>query len=196
VPSEGHFEQIEIATDTEPPGFGDATPPATVLDSAAVATEIVEDSLSVTANGELGQAASDQTESDPDTGEAPVQVVDQPEVKDQETVAEIPAEVPEASPAVFDMGPYREPVGDKGWALHVYSLPDSSGTVKQVRELDRRGFQSAVRMFDLGEKGRWRRIYLGSFASRTEAKQAMPALLEKLRVDWAKPEIFKTSAPE
>ena len=62
------------------------------------------------------------------------------------------------------MNPYLDPVGAKGWTLHVYSLPDSPGTAKQVKELDRRGFQSEVEIFDLGDKGRWFRIYLGSFA--------------------------------
>ncbi len=98
--------------------------------------------------------------------------------------------------AELDMDPYLEPVGAKGWAIHVYSVADSPGTAKQVKELDRRGFRSEVRIFDLGEKGRWFRIYLGSFASRSEAKKAMPALLEKLGEDWAKPERFEISAPE
>ena len=120
----------------------------------------------------------------------------QQEVTDSDVAEETPVEVAVTPPAGFDMGPYRGPVGAKGWALHVYSLPDSPGTAREVKELDRRGFQSEVKIFDLGEKGRWFRIYLGSFASRSEAKEAMPALLEKLRVDWAKPEIFKTSAPE
>jgi hypothetical protein len=78
----------------------------------------------------------------------------------------------------------------------VYSFPDSASTMTEIKELDRRGFNSAARIFDLGEKGRWRRVYLGSFSSRAEAKEAMPALLTKLRVDWAKPERFTTSAPE
>ncbi len=93
-------------------------------------------------------------------------------------------------PTGFDMGPYRETVGAKGWALHVYSLPDSAATAKQVRELSRRGFQSTARIFDLGAKGTWNRIYVGSFATRTQAKQAMPALLKKLREKWAKPQKF------
>lgn len=110
---------------------------------------------------------------------------------------EVPPQTADAPrPAEFDMGPYREPVGGGGWALHVYSLPDSAGTANQVRELDRRGFRSEVRVFDLGDKGRWHRIYLGSFTTRSGAKAAMPALLEKLRVDWAKPERLTDSAPE
>ena len=201
VPAEGHFQQIEIAADTESPGFGNEdqlgdgngsggmNTPTAAIDSAVVPAGITGDSLA--AGPDAGQAERGQGE-----GEIPAVVSPQQEVTDSEPVEETPVEVAVTPPAGFDMEPYREPVGTRGWALHVYSLPDSSGTVEQVRELDRRGFTSAVRNIDLGEKGRWHRIYLGSFASRSEAKAAMPALLKKLRVDWAKPEIFKTSAPE
>jgi hypothetical protein len=92
--------------------------------------------------------------------------------------------------ATFDMAPYREAVGSRGWALHVYSLPDSAGTAEQVAELDRRGFATTVEVVELAEKGRWWRIYLGSFPSRGAARRAMPPLLEKLRADWAKPVEF------
>ena len=118
--------------------------------------------------------------------------------------AEIPVDGPAAEPAessaepasAFDMAAYRGTVGEAGWALHVYSLSSTADTAKQVEELTRRGFKSEVRIIDLGEKGRWFRIYLGSFATRAEAKAAMPALLAELRVDWAKPERITTSAPE
>lgn len=186
VPAEGHFQEIDIAEVTESPGrdpevqvrdetgSGEMDVPTTALDSVAVPAEIVGDTLATTGDADLEEV---------DPGDA-------------EPGDETPAEVAETPTAGFDMGPYREPVGTKGWALHVYSLPDSPGTAREVKELDRRGFRSEVRIFDLGEKGRWFRIYLGSFASRSEAKQAMPALLEKLKEDWAKPERFEISAPE
>ncbi|MEN8007768.1 MAG: SPOR domain-containing protein [Candidatus Krumholzibacteriota bacterium] len=206
VPTEGHFEQIEIATDTRAPGTGsneqvpdetgpgEMAPTTAAVDSLDVTAAAAADTLAAPAADEpqdVAQAATEQADTGISTEAPPEQVA-----ADVEKVDETPAEVPATPPAVFDMEPYREPVGAKGWALHLYSLPDSAGTVKQVKELDRRGFQSAVKVFDLGDKGRWRRIYLGSFESRAAAKKAMPALLEKLRVDWAKPEIFKNSAPE
>ena len=168
VPSEGHFKEINVATETEPPvtaTFG--------ADSLAVTGQAMDDTLeAVTVTEPVREAAPDTV--------APVEIA----TEEADHVAE------------FDMSPYLDPVGAKGWAIHVYSLADSPGTAKEVKELDRRGFRSEVKVFDLGEKGRWFRIYLGSFASRSEARQAMPALLEKLGEDWAKPERFETSAPE
>lgn len=196
VPSEGHFKPVELAAETTP-----GVPVAMGPDSVAVADSLA---LAQAAFEQGAPGSSEQLElvpDDPDPVAVEDEVVDTsadeiaagdtvPAVEEQET------ETAADQAGVFDMTPYEEPVGAKGWALHVYSLPDSSGTANQMKNLDRRGFNSAVRIFDLGDKGRWRRIYLGSFASRTEAKAAMPALLEKLRVDWAKPERFSTSAPE
>jgi len=45
-------------------------------------------------------------------------------------------------------------------------------------------------------KGLWWRVYVGSFASRQEATRAMPALYEKLRIDWANPTRFTVSAAD
>jgi hypothetical protein len=188
VPAEGHFEQIDIASETMPaetrPGLtgneetasgfqdlGERPAADAAFDSAVVATDEAENLAAARLDSvALAEAA-------PDT----------------QPIAETTVVPPRVE---FDMSPYLEPVGDRGWALHVYSLPDSSGTVEQVRELDRRGFRSEVRVFDLGGKGIWRRIYLGSFTTSTEARAAMPALLEKLRVDWAKPERLTASAPD
>ena len=66
-------------------------------------------------------------------------------------------------------------------------MPTPEATEAEVANLTRRGFKSEMRTVDLGEKGHWNRIYLGSFASRSAAKAAMPELLAKLRVDWAQP---------
>lgn len=222
LPSEGHFEQVDVVGEARSTtgGSGDGDQAGSDAGQVHIPSTAADDSL----GGSLGSsgipAHADSLNTVPGVGDE-VGVAEESgealETSDPETLAkDIPQDTAagvgqETTPAetltqpteddvseavVFDMGPYEEPVGSKGWALHVYSLPDSSGTVKQVRELDRRGFTSAVRIFDLGEKGRWRRIYLGSFASRGEAKEAMPALLENLRVDWAKAERFSVSAPE
>lgn len=197
VPSEGYFKPIDVATETAPPVGGAAGESAggegTISSEPALAGL---DSVALGDSLALARAAVDSVLTDPSEEEVDAStnepVVEETVPPAQEATTETTAD----QPAVFDMTPYGEPVGSKGWALHVYSLPDSAGTANQVKDLDRRGFTSAVRIFDLGEKGRWRRIYLGSFASRSEARAAMPALLEKLRVDWAKPERISTSAPE
>lgn len=95
-------------------------------------------------------------------------------------------------PALFDKAAYEVPVGQAGWALHVYSVPDSAGAVKECAGLERAGFRAAVRIVEIKEKGgRWWRIYVGSFPSRKAALAAMPALRDKLKTDWAEPAPMK-----
>jgi septal ring-binding cell division protein DamX len=197
VPPEGPFGPINVVTETGSLDSGGEGMSSGTADRDEVPTSTVgADSLTDSAVGEddtLGSLAVTGTERETVADSAASL-----EVATSEPVQadEIQQEEPVTRPSGFDMSPYLEPVGAKGWALHVYSLSNSQGTAKQVQELDRRGFQSKVKIFDLEEKGRWFRIYLGSFASRSDARQAMPALLEKLGEDWAKPERIETSAPE
>jgi hypothetical protein len=197
VPAEGHFEQVSIQPDTRESASRDLTSGAEAPGSRETpVSAALEDSLGVT-------AARDEDEPSSSASTVPVDSASVGTVQtgalaptEPDPAEEAPPEVTDTGQPVFDMGPYQEPVGARGWALHVYSLPDSAGTAKQVQELDRRGFLSEVRVFDLGEKGNWRRIYLGSFDSRSAALAAMPALLERLREEWAKPERLNNSAPD
>jgi hypothetical protein len=198
VPSEGRFGQIDIASEILPVGTRSEEEAATLPDQGERPSATVAfDSVAVAAD-EPGKLAASRLDTVVLTDSVPVS----PPSRETATAGigqdeESPTETAVIPPPLdFDMSPYREPVGDRGWALHVYSLADSAGTAEQVRELDRRGFRSEVRVFDLGSKGIWHRIYLGSFATRAEAKAAMPALLEKLRVDWAKPERLAAPAAE
>ena len=86
--------------------------------------------------------------------------------------------------ALFDQAPFQLPVGSGGWALHVYSQPDSALAERQVRELLARGFRCEWRCVELPGKGRWYRIYMGGFSSREAARAALPALLRRLGEDW------------
>ncbi len=76
----------------------------------------------------------------------------------------------------------REPA--PGWAIHVYSFPDSAEALVSVDELRARGFSPIVRGFDLGEKGRWYRVLIGRFPAREDALAAREAAKEELEVDW------------
>ena len=191
VPSAGPFGQAEVATQTIPAQVGSGMEPADegIPDDGAIGTVAV-DSVEAQSD-EQGQpeATPELTAGGEDAAVDSVitETVVEPKNDSQD---DVPPALAVPVPTGFDMGPYRETVGAKGWALHVYSLPDSAATAKQVRELSRRGFQSTARIFDLGAKGTWNRIYVGSFATRTQAKQAMPALLKKLREKWAKPQKF------
>jgi hypothetical protein len=96
----------------------------------------------------------------------------------------------------FDPAAYAGSAGRAGWALHVYSLPDSAGAAKQVAELERAGYRTAVRIVEIKEKGgRWWRLYVGSFPSRSAARAAMPALLARLGATWAEPARIQESTP-
>jgi len=91
---------------------------------------------------------------------------------------------------VFTMTPYKDVVGAGGWALHLFSFPDSSSANVELTELHRRGFKTEVRVVEIPEKGRWWRVYVGSFATKGEARDATSLLLVKLKTDWAKPTRF------
>ena len=84
----------------------------------------------------------------------------------------------------FDPAPFRLPVGRDGWTLHVYSQPDSLLVQQQVASLARSGYTSDWRAIELPGKGRWYRIYMGSFPSRAAAEAALPALLRRLGETW------------
>ena len=122
--------------------------------------------------------------------------VDTPEVVTEIPVADpVPAKPePEPEPVdtgpVFAMDPYLVEVGQDGWTIHVYSLADSSAADRQVARLNRRGFKTAVKVVEVPDKGWWVRIYVGSFATRAEARRAMPLLLEKLGETWAQVQPF------
>jgi cell division septation protein DedD len=94
------------------------------------------------------------------------------------------------APAGFDIAPYRTTVGQAGWALWLYSQPSQAAADADVTGLQKQGFQATSRAVDLSEKGRWYRIYVGSFPSKEAAQQAAPALLAHLKHDWAAPARF------
>ena len=81
--------------------------------------------------------------------------------------------------------PYAVPVGQAGWAIHLYSLPDEASTREEVATLERKGFRAAWRIEDVPGKGQYYRVYVGSFPSRAAAKAALPELKERLRLKWA-----------
>lgn len=84
----------------------------------------------------------------------------------------------------FDPAPFRLPVGRDGWALHVYSQPDSLLAQRQIASLARAGYTSDWRSVELPGRGRWYRINMGSFPSRAAAEAALPALLRRLGETW------------
>ncbi len=159
--------------------------------------------------GEEGSMATGDDGGEQPVDDNPVAAGDEDEVQiadagpfEDRTAEAVPESTPESTPEpepetdatpaapVFSMVPYRATVGAAGWALHLYSFPDSTGADAELAELRRRGFETEIRVVQIPDKGRWWRIYVGSFESRSEAWSATPLLLEKLRTDWAKPTEF------
>jgi hypothetical protein len=107
-----------------------------------------------------------------------------------------PAEAPGAAgsdePEVRepDMAPYQVPVGQDGWALWLYSLPEQELAEAELRELERRGIRAVYRTVDIDDKGRWYRVYVGSFPSRAAANAAARDLKTVLDHDWVVPARF------
>lgn len=128
-----------------------------------------------------GETTADQTAN---TAAAPVE-----QAKPEEAPVEEPAPAEPAGP-VFTMDPYLQPVGTDGWALHLYSFPDSLTAGKETRILQRRGFQTAIRAVEIKDKGRWYRVYVGSFLNKGEAMEAQQLLMKELKLDWARPTEF------
>lgn len=152
-------------------------PPVVVVPRSEPASPVVMDTVVV--------ATSADTLSDMDSAPADTGM--------QTTVAEPELEPePEPEPTRPLLAPtsYTGTVGAEGWALHLYSFPDSASAAQEVAILARRGINAAVRTVEIPDKGRYHRVYVGSFLNRSEANAAIPALLAKLRTDWANPVHF------
>jgi hypothetical protein len=195
VPSDGHFENRPVATQTQP-APQETTPGETASETDMATGQM--DSLGGLAESGATEATSDTVAQGADDTMAAVEpepvveaVVDQP-VDAQPTVVETTPDQVDG----FDMAPYLTAVGEKGWALHVYSLPSMESLQIELKELERRNLKTAVKAVDVPEKGRWYRVYLGNFATRAEANAAKPALLEKLGADYAAAKRFESSSPE
>ena len=122
-----------------------------------------------------------------DSAAAPAEAAPESSAADQVGATEPPA---------LDREAFTGPVGAAGWALHVYSLPDSSGAADQAAGVRSHGIAAAIVPHEAADGRLWYRVLMGSFATRREAAAAAPALLAELRADYAGPVKFTESAPE
>lgn len=93
----------------------------------------------------------------------------------------------DAGPVELDLTVFQLPVGQDGWALWLYSFPEPELAEAEVRQLEGLGIRAESRAVDIEGKGRWYRVYVGSFASRAAAKEAVAGLKAKLKHDWVVP---------
>jgi len=169
----GDRSQGDLANQDDPPPA--AAAPVEQDPSPAVAV----DSSAVTPIGD--QAIEQKTDQDAEQKTDPQQI-------SAAGPFEIRPDEPEGP--TFTMVPYQTAVGAAGWALHLYSFPAQAAADTELAALHRRGFETEIRVVETREKGRWWRIYVGSFGSKAEARAAAPLLKKKLRTDWANPTRF------
>jgi cell division septation protein DedD len=70
-----------------------------------------------------------------------------------------------------------------GWALHLFSFPDSMEAVTDSRGLRRDGYAVAIRGANI-KGARWFRVLVGSFDTRGEASRYRRQAQEKFDIDW------------
>jgi len=171
-PTAGDLTTNQPAADTESDSPGlDEDPQNTGSDLSSNDTADGQAALPVEEAGDpLAETGEDNSET--------------PLVEEVQTPDEISQETP-AEP-VFTMDPYLQDVGVDGWALHLYSFPDSLAAESQANALRGRGFRTETRPVQFKDKGRWFRVYVGSFVTRGEALEARDPLFEKLNIDWAR----------
>ncbi|MFH1843115.1 MAG: OmpA family protein [bacterium] len=87
-------------------------------------------------------------------------------------------------------GVYQKPVGQDGWALHLYSLSSQPSAEEAVRDLQKLDIQAVWRKQDVAGKGTWYRVYVGSFPDQEQASLAVSDILARLHIDWAGPVRF------
>lgn len=196
VPDGDVFGDTPTMTRQEQPVPATATGQATIggdpepLTTAPTETRALTDTVVVATGADLAGTEPQPTV----TADPPPQATGQTIAQATEPTPAAAAQ-PSADP-VFDPVPYQVPVGRDGWALQVYSFRDSTSANEEIARLGRRGLKAAVRIVELPDSGRWWRIYVGSYASRNEARAAEPALFARLRTDWAQPTRFTVAVTD
>lgn len=191
VPAGGHFPaaaQHEVALGGA--AFFDSGAGSFVDDSIIDADQNTIEDI-----GETGTVIEDHPVKDDMEETTPPEIVS-PEPEPEALKKEIPVQQDPAKIGGkflddgFAMDPYLVPVGSGGWALHVYSFPDSLRASRESKALAAKGFKSSIRAVQFKDKGRWFRLYLGSFETKAEANAASKKLKAELGENWANPTLF------
>jgi len=187
-PAAGQAAEQDVGAAADGPG-ADRTPavqPVPADEDAAAGGAPAEAPVEPGAAAEAGEdtAGEPTPAGQPETPPAP-QTAPQPQPR-------APAGASEATPAgpTIDLARFDGPVGAGGWTLWLYSFPEAEGAEQQVRELARRGLQAEYRAVELADRGRWFRVFAGSFASRDEARAAVAGVQAYLDHDWVIPSRF------
>ncbi len=91
-------------------------------------------------------------------------------------VAPTPVKTVAAKPAKTEPAPRRG-----RYAVQVESSQDKSRAALQVETLKKNGFPAFLEQADLGDKGRYYRVMVGPYQTKTQAKEAQSALARDSR---------------
>lgn len=106
------------------------------------------------------------------------------EAKPEKGPAGLQEEQPQADTPVSPQTPGAKP---GAYTVHIASYyKQKEGADSQVEQLKSAGFVSFSRPIDLGEKGRWYRVYVGQFSSEEDAKAAADQFVKQGLTDYAK----------
>jgi hypothetical protein len=99
--------------------------------------------------------------------------------------APAPVEPKATPPVAADKPPAAAATGGALYAVHVASFKTTALADKEIASLVKRGYQARAIETDLGSKGVWYRVYVGSFSSVAEANAARDVILTIPGYDFA-----------
>lgn len=179
--------QLERTTQTSDEVGSTATPPVTAPNDADAAGDTPSD---VAASGQSETAS--QPPPAPAAGDTTRASVGT-ETRESRTVSPEPASrttgrpTPSSPPATTAPPPATTAPrsGTGAYAVHVASFKTTALADKEIASLAARGYQARAIETDLGSKGIWYRVYVGSFPSVAEASATRDAILQIPGYDFA-----------
>lgn len=100
-----------------------------------------------------------------------------------------PSAAPQArtasAPHTPEQGDTNTSDGEDTFGLHVSSWRDREDAARHGQKLSSMGYETFITKVDLGEKGTWHRVLVGSYPSIGDAVKARPEVLEELDLKQA-----------
>jgi len=180
----------EEGVEGEGPGADAEITPSPVAESGTVVPAREEQDEEVVEQEDAEGQPETRTGSQPAAGTPPPDqaVRSAPDREESEVLPEPAKVVPEPAaetPATTDpleIALRLHP--SSGYALHLWSFPDSMQAIPSVRKLESEGFQPLVVAAEVKGKGLWYRVLVGNYATRAEALDARQLLSDRPDIDY------------
>ena len=114
-----------------------------------------------------------------------------PAPSDQAVTGKVPAPARSEGPAApvesapAPTGASGAPAGETVYAVHVSSYETLEQAYKDIARLGKLGVEARAVKTDLGSKGVWYRVYVGSYPTRVAAEKAREGILKLPGIDYA-----------